>query len=357
MKPDIRHWRDIDIDYLSSILDMNGLDAQISTFDKKMVGTGQLGDCIRFTLEYQTAAPAAPKTLIGKFPAEAELSRQAGVSLGIYLREIRFYQLLQPKARITTPDCYFAEIDEETHEFVLLMSDASPAVPGDQLKGITLEEAKLVTREAAKLHAAFWLDDTLNQYAWITNTQDSEDHYDTEQFSLYWKGFQDRYSSKVTPRAKRLGDAFCQNFDTYKSLRTEQQCLIHIDYRPDNMLFASPEGGKPLTVVDWQSVAFGPAATDIGNCFAGALSPELRRAHESELLDIYVQELEQQGGGPYQPDELKRHYVLGAYQHFLTGFSAAMFVSQTPRGDEMFLKMVNGAVDLIYDHGAEDWFD
>lgn len=356
MKPDIRHWKDIDPDYLSLIFEMNGIDGRVEQIETSIVGTGQLGDCVRFDLTYQTTKHNGPTTLVGKFPAEAAQSRQAGISLGIYLREIRFYQLLEPRARISTPRCYFAGIDEETHDFVLLMSDAAPAVQGDQLKGITLNEAKLIVSEAAKLHSAFWLDESLNQYDWISNTHGSEHHYDSDQIAAFWSGFQQRYGNKVSARAKLLGDALTSNFDAYLNMRTEQQSLIHVDYRPDNMMFSTPDGGKPLTVVDWQSVAFGPAATDVGNCLAGALPAELRRKHETELLDLYIAEIERNGAGPYDSDTLHSHYVLGAYQHLLTGFSASMFVSQTPRGDEMFLKMVNGAVELIFDHGAQDWF-
>ena len=34
-----------------------------------------------------------------------------------------------------------------------------------------------------------------------------------------------------------------------------------------------------------------------------------------------------------------------------------MLVTQTARGDDMFFRMLNGAVDLISDHDALDWYD
>lgn len=356
MQPDIRHWRDIDENYLEAVLATREIDSKIKSVDKKPVGTGQIGDCVRFTLDYESAPPNAPKSLIGKFPADAEDSRNAGIFMETYIREVKFYQLLQPSARITTPDCYLAEIDEETHDFVLIMSDASPAQQGDQLTGISVDEAMTVAREAAKLHSAFWLDETLNEYAWISNTTKAKTIVEPEQFPLIWAGFQDRYGELVSSHAKHVGDAICRNFEAHREAHAEQQCLVHGDFRPDNMLFATPEGGKPLTVVDWQSVTFGPAAADVGNCFAGALAPELRRQHETELLEIYAADLNRLGAGPYARDAMMRHYVLGAYQHFTTAFFASMFVTQTPRGDKMFMTMLNGAIDMIYDHAAEDWF-
>lgn len=354
MKPDIRHWQDIDAAYLTSVLALNGMDVEIANVEKAPVGTGQIGDCVRFKLDYRSAPADAPKSIIGKFPSEGEQSRQAGIAYGIYDREVKFYQTLQPKAKISTPDCYFTDIDEKTQDFVLLMSDAAPAVQGDQLEGITLDETKLIITEAAKLHAAFWLDETLNDYYWITNTKNSVVNSDPDSVPERWAEFQERYAGQVSERAKYIGDSMAANTNNYSKMRAEQQTLIHVDFRPDNMLFATSEGGKPLTIVDWQSISFGPAAVDIGNCIAGALAPEIRRKHETELLDLYVEELEKNGGGPYDPDTMKRHYLLGAYQHYLTAMASSTFVTPTPRGDKMFLKMLNGAVDLIFDHGAED---
>lgn len=356
MTLDIRHWRDIDADYFNRVLARNEIEASVALVDKKPVGTGQIGDCVRFTLNYKGAAPGAPRSFVGKFPADAEQSRQAGVMMGTYIREVNFYRTLQPKARITTPKCYFADINEETHDFVLMMSDAAPAQQGDQIKGMTLDETKLMLREAAKLHSAFWRDETLNEYAWVSNTPKAPIVFDPSGLPQIWTGFQERYGSQVSARAKHIGHSICKNYEAFQASQTEQQCLVHIDFRPDNMLFATEKGGVPLTVVDWQSVAFGPAAADIGNCIAGALAPEVRRQHEPELLALYSDELHRLGAGPYEMSELKRHYVLGAYQHFMTAFFASMFVTQTPRGDEMFLKMLNGALEMIFDHQAEDWF-
>lgn len=357
MKLDIRHWRDIDAEYLTNVLSLNEIDAKIAHVQKSPVGTGQIGDCIRFTLDHQSENPNAPKTLVGKFPADAKDSRAAGVGFGIYNREVNFYKLLQSRARITTPHCYFAEIDPESHDFVLLMSDEAPATQGDQLKGISLSQTKIIIREAAKLHSAFWMDETVSDFDWMEASPQVKAVFDPVAMRDVWASFVAHYGDRVSERAKRLGKAFTSGFQLYLDMASEPQSLIHVDFRPDNMLFATPEGGKPLSVVDWQSISVGPAATDIGYCIAGALDPELRRQNETELLNLYTQELESLGAGPYEENALKQHYILGAYQLFKTAFHSSMFVERTERGDEMFLKMLNGAVELIFDHQAEDWFN
>jgi di/tricarboxylate transporter len=51
-------------------------------------------------------------------------------------------------------------------------------------------------------------------------------------------------------------------------------------------------------------------------------------------------------------DDLKRHYGQGAYLLFVTAFFAAMVVTQTERGDAMFLRMLGGAAEHMRDHDA-----
>ena len=70
--------------------------------------------------------------------------------------------------------------------------------------------------------------------------------------------------------------------------------LVHGDYRLDNMLFGRPGSLRDLTVVDWQTVTWGPALTDVAYFLGCALRTEERRAHYDELLTAY-----HCGLGPY----------------------------------------------------------
>lgn len=354
--PDIRNWRDIDADWLSAALASSGIDASVRAFEAGKVGTGQIGDCVRFKLDYECAEPDAPKTMVGKFPSEGEESRAAGIQLGNYHREVKFYQLLQHGARISTPQCYFTDVDEDTHDFVLMMSDLAPAEQGDQLVGVPLEEARLVLREAAKLHSAYWQDETLDRHAWIMNTTNAPDPLDPDMIAGLWDGFKARYGDRVTPEARHIGDAMSRNLEAYNNSREGQRCLIHSDFRPDNMLFDLSNPDKPVTVVDWQSFGYGLGGADVGYFISGAIDPQIRRANEAGLIDLYLSDMQQLGVSDYAREDFMRHYIAGGYQHFFTAFFAAMLVTQTDRGDDMFFRMLNGAVDLITDHDALDWY-
>ncbi len=355
--PDIRNWQDIDSSWLEDVLRNNGLETKIADFSARPVGTGQIGDCARFEINYASAPDNAPSSLVGKFPSAGEESRNTARILSNYFREVKFYQLLQSKAKISTPFCYHADLNEETHDFVLIMEDLAPAEQGDQLEGSTLPQSELVVKEAAKLHASYWNDETLDQYPWVSDTTNAPVALPPEAFADTWKGFVARYGDRVTDRARHIGDRLSVNLEAYGVKREGNRCLIHTDFRPDNMLFATSKGGKPVTIVDWQSFAYGAPASDVGYFIAGALDVDTRKANEEKLLDLYAVTLSELGAGEYPKDEMLRHYISGGYQLFLTAYFAAVMVTQTERGDKMFFRMLNGGVDLIYDHGAENWFD
>jgi len=121
---------------------------------------------------------------------------------------------------------------------------------------------------------------------------------------------------------------------------------------PTGRVRLTPAGGHPVTTLDWQSFAFGNGATDVAYFLSGAISPELRRAHEAEFLDRYLAGLKAHGVADYSRADLARDYGRGGFLLFMTAFFAAMVVKQTPRGDDMFMQMMGGASQHILDSEA-----
>ena len=352
-RPDIRRPGAVDAEWLTAVLQQGGVDAVVTGFTARNVGTGQIGESIRFALDYARAGDDAPASLVGKFPASGDESRQTGVTLGNYIREVRFYQQLAPTALIRTPRCYFTDVDEATSEFVLMMEDLAPAEQGDQLAGVSLGQARLAVVEAAKLHASHWNDPGLDRLPWVSGSNAAPPSAATgDSVGTLWQGFKQRYGSRLPPHWIDVGERLTARFGEIATQHDGPRCLTHNDYRPDNMMFASAKGGHPLTVLDWQSFAYGAGQTDVAYFLAGALPPSIRRAYEPEFLELYHATLTGLGVAGYSMADLKRHYGQGGYLLFLTAFFAAMIVTQTERGDEMFLRMLGGAADHMQDHGA-----
>ena len=64
--------------------------------------------------------------------------------------------------------------------------------------------------------------------------------------------------------------------------------LVHYDYRVGNMLFA---GEDDLAMLDWQSPLIGQGTVDLAWFLTDSISPTDRRAHEGELIRLYIDQL------------------------------------------------------------------
>ena len=341
-------------EWMTRALAAAGIDARVGAVTGRKIGAGQVGESVRFTLSYDWAAADAPATVVGKFPSPDPDSRAVGVNLGNYNREVRFYLDLAAGAGVATPRCLFADVDPATSDFVLLMEDLAPAAPGDQLRGVSVAEAALVLEEAAKLHASHWSDASLDRLPWVSESAAAPKGVDGDTIRSLWLGFLDRYGERVTPRCRAIGAAISQSYEVFKNGYEGPRCLVHGDFRPDNMMFGTPRGGYPVAVVDWQSYGLGCCMADVSYFMAGALSAELRRACEETLLRGYHAGLERLGVDNYPFERLWRDYARYSVSLFNMAFIASMIVGRTPRGDDMFFTMLEGGADMIMDLGGLD---
>jgi hypothetical protein len=352
-KPDIRRPDAIDAAWLTAVLQGDGIDAVVASFTSKPVGTGQIGDSVRFKLTYERGGDSAPASIVGKFPSADPTSFGTGVMLGNYLREVMFYRHLAAGALIHTPRCLFTDVAGDGGEFVLMMEDLAPAEQGDQLNGVSLDQARLAVDEAAKLHASHWNDPGLDELPWVSGSKAAPaSAANPDIVRTLWGAFRDRYGPRLKPEWVEIGETLSTRFGALSDTSAGPRCLTHNDYRPDNMMFATAAGGYPMTMLDWQSFAYGTGATDVAYFLAGALKPEVRRAAEPELLDRYLAGLGAHGVTGYDRAALMADYGKGASLLFFTAFFAAMVVKQTDRGDDMFMQMLGSASDHILDHDA-----
>ena len=339
-------------DWINRVLRGSGLHGGVESLAARRVGTGQVGESYRFTLNYAGDPGGSPTTLVGKFPASDPVSRATGVAMGNYVREVNFYRQLQASALVATPHCLFTDVNTETCDFVLIMEDLAPAVVGDQTKGISLDAAALGLGEAAKLHASHWGDPNIEDMAWISDTRASPQPVDAGFIAGLWTGFLERYGDRVKPNCAAIGEAIVARYGQFRSGYSGHRCLIHMDFRPDNMLFGTETGGRAITIVDWQSLGWGCCMGDVSYFLAGAITREERRANERALLKDYHRRLLALGVTGYDFDALWRDYARYSFTLFNMGFAAAMIVERTPRGDDMFFQMLESGAAMVEDLDA-----
>jgi hypothetical protein len=308
----------------------------ISSFAGEQIGTGQMSESHRISLQYEDQARAGPATAVLKLASRDPSSRATGVGLGIYAREVRFYQELAPRIGGPLARCAAAAYDEAEGWFTLLLEDVAPAQVGDQIAGCGVEQARLAMRELARLHGPVLEDSELAASEWLNRPSPVGGAL----VGALLPGFLERYGERIAPEHRALCERFAPRVDEWLSARNPPLGVVHGDFRLDNLLFGQPGSARELTVVDWQTVGWGGAMSDAAYFLGGALTPELRRAHERELFAEYHEALCAQGVRGFGAERCWTEYRRHAFAGVLMAIVASMLVERTPRGDEMFVAML-----------------
>jgi hypothetical protein len=320
------------------------------------VGTGQVGATFRFQLTPGDKLEQTPASLIGKFMSADPISRATGIAQSSYVREVNFYRVLHPQKPTPTPPCHLATIDTNSHEFALILGDFPDHRAGNQLEPASFVEAELAMRAGAQLHAAWWGDDALEAYAWLNGSHANEPMNIDALYTHLWPAFCARYHDRLNEAILSAGEAYVGRVNDWARGRVGPRCLVHGDFRPDNMLYNVGHHTDPIVIVDWQTAGVGNGATDIAYYLGTALSPDMRRQQERMLFDLWKASLINHGVPAGETHELWDVYRRDSVAGFLMGVLASMIVVQTPRGDDMFLEMCARSAVMIHDHRSYDLF-
>ena len=323
----------------------------ITDFSVERIGTGQMSECYRVQLTCADGRPGSPgpDSVVLKVAATDPMSRQTGGSLGLYEREVCFYRDIAPRLHGPIAPCYHAAFDASAGIFDVLLGDANPAVVGDEIRGATVAQAKLAVTELARLQGPLLGDTTLADAPWL--------HRDTPVnqglITALHAAFVDRYGDRIAPQHRMVCERLVGGFDAYLAEEAGEgriQGLVHGDYRLDNMLFGAVGADRPLTVVDWQTVTWGPAMTDLAYFLGCALPVAERRTHYDELLQAYHAAL-----GPdamISLADVREGVRRQSFFGVMMAIVSSMLVERTERGDAMFMTMLQRHCEHVLDVDA-----
>jgi Ecdysteroid kinase-like family len=341
----VRRPEDLSPDWLTSVLG----GATVTSFTTEPIGTGQMSDSYRVRLTYADGdTDDAPRSVVLKVAASDATSRQTGVGLGIYEREIRFYREVAPDVDGPVATCHHASFDPAEGWFTLLLEDAAPAVQGDQITGCAPNQAALAINELARIHASTWEDERLGSEPWLNQPS----VLTQELVAQLLAGFLERYAERVSTEHREVCERFVAGLDAWLAVRPRPYAIQHADYRLDNLLFGLPGSPKALTVVDWQTVGFGPAMLDAAYLLAGSLTVSDRRAHEQKLLRGYHEVLLAGGVSGFPWEACWEGYRHQAFHGVLMPVAASMLVVRTARGDDMFMTSLARSAQQVLDLDA-----
>ncbi|HSR86778.1 MAG TPA: phosphotransferase [Streptosporangiaceae bacterium] len=336
---------DLTVEFLSRALASHLGGASVDEVDSERVGTGQVSDTYRLRMTYAGDGESLPATLIAKVPAADQTSRGAARAFRTYEIEASFYAQIAPGLPVALPECFYAAYDPEPDEYVVLLTDLAPAQPGDQLTGLSADQAAAAIGELAVLHAAGWDSSELAALPWLNRSSPEASALMTAVVTELFPGFRDRYAGRLEPGTLGLIEDFVPRADRYLADRNEPRTIVHGDFRADNLLF----GGERPIVLDWQTASFGSATSDLSYFLGSSLPVPVRQEHEQALVRLYHSILASRGV-PLTFADCWDGYRRNAFAGLVMDIIAAMVVQQTARGDDMFAAMASRharhAIDL-----------
>lgn len=318
----------------------------VESWDTERIGTGQMSECYRVTLRYADGS-TGPASVVLKVAAAEPTSRETGLNLGLYEREVRFYTDIAPRLTGPIAHCYHAAFDPETGIFDLVLDDAAPAVAGDEIRGASLDQALLAVTELGRIHGSLRGDTTAAEADWLNR----DAPVDQALLGALYAAFTDRYAGRMSDEQRMICDRLVASFDEYMAAQSEdQQGLVHGDYRLDNLLFGEPGAQRALTAVDWQTVTWGPAFIDLAYFLGCALPIELRRANFDALIRAYLDGLGPESG--LVEADVREGVRRQSYFGVMMAIVSSMLVGQTERGDQMFMTMLERHCAQVLDTDA-----
>jgi hypothetical protein len=327
---------DITLEWLTMALREAGAvhHARVTMIESGHVGqVGFTGQLRRLRISYDRPEPAAPRSLVAKFSALHPAAREAGHSMGFYDREIGFYRELAADCPVRTPRCYFGEVEMDSGISLLLLEDLS-WMRNLNSAGGSVEEAELVVRELAGLHAAWWGDARLDKIPWLPMKGFMTPDQAPLMLTQNWESFLGKLSIPVTEVLLWAGEICARYLHAVSvSMYGEPpRTLIHNDVQGNNILVAG-NGGPLLGFIDWQLTTAARPGLDLARFLVGYLDTAERRRHEDRLLQTYHSVLTAGGVADYSLEQCRVDYGVAlvlAASRLATGVGYLPGLTATP---------------------------
>lgn len=249
-------------------------------------------------VDYNQAGEDAglPKALFCKATHELANRIVLGVSGGAR-GEVNFYNQIRPMLDIEAPTSYFAKLDDESFNSIIMLGDLSDEAQEFCNHHTNMTEARAASqmRLLGKLHGSCYSDPVLRERIKKFVT-----------FREFWNrsldfGFKDgciagfKEAEEVIPGRlfKREGEIWDATETALDQLDALPHTLAHCDVHLKNWYVA---GNGEMGLSDWQCCGRAHWGRDLAYTLGTALTVENRRKWERDMVVYYLDELAAHGG-------------------------------------------------------------
>ncbi len=249
-----------------------------------------------------------PSSVIVKLPALDPNAVFTSAVLRMYIREVKFFKTLAKDVPFRVSKSYYGEVNEETSQFAMVVEDLGKLRIVDQVKGMTIEDARRAVDALAAMHAKWWgKADALAENG--TTISLGDPIYPAVVPMVFAEGWEKctkevRMPDSILKVGPRFGGAVA---GLLASLAQGPNTLAHGDFRADNLLF---DDQNQLVVLDFQLIGTGIGAYDLAYFITQSISADDASKYERELFDRWIDGLLTRGASPELVDKktLWEHY-------------------------------------------------
>ena len=322
-------------------------DAELLSMSYAPIGVGHTADSFRVELRWSRQG-AGPSSLVAKIPSVDEKSAGTAKQLGAYERECRFYELLAPRTKVTTPR-FLGAMEYDGERTGLLLEDLSGrARPGNQLSDAPLEQVVLARRQLVELQAPYWGNEATGASPWLHRRLGVPIPAIAERMARSWATSRERIAGGFSREELAVVDRFVERAEDWTLSLDGPFSLVHHDFRFDNLLFSDSE----VFVVDWQTVGWGPPMFDVAYLLGPSFGREVRTRCEREQIHRHMDELAEAGVTDWTFDEAWEAYRKASFAVLLMLVPPTGSVRRTDRGDAMFSRLIQYGAQQVIDLDA-----
>jgi len=289
----VRQPVDLTIDWAQRVVNKHHSHIVVSNVEVVSVDIGTTTR-IRVNVEHNDPT-ILPGQWFVKLPSMAWQARLITALPRLLHTEVRFYNEVSGSASVTIPR-FLAAQSQLGKGATLVLTDLTEfgAIPGSPGDALTFPQAAMVVEQLACFHARFWNKDHLDHtYRWLAGpVRRLEDFLGSAMAVPLMKRGLKRAGGLVSSTLHAQAIHYARHRrQAMRFLTKAPQTLVHHDCHAGNLFWNQSQPG----LLDWQLVRFGEGISDIAYFLSTALKPETRRLHESGLIALYAQSLEENG--------------------------------------------------------------
>jgi hypothetical protein len=257
-------------------------------------GTTGTTDRRRLTVEWDDAGKAAelPANLFIKSSPLTAKNRVMVAALDMAVNEVKFYQQAAAELDGIVPKAWFSHAGVGAR-FLIVLDDlvAQGAMPYALADRCEVDHARGLVDAFAKLHAQFWESPRFtSDLSWAKTWSTRPGNQVLKLFySRGRRGALRLNRPEETPAVRAVAAALDNHIDAYyREFEVGPLTLLHGDSHLGNT-YSMPDGRSGL--LDWQVVWQGPGLREVTYWMTAGLDSDVRRTHERELLERYLEGL------------------------------------------------------------------